>query len=373
MHTHAKRKLSSLSSAEASVLLNALNDCYQQFEHLDLEALDGLHDTIASLQLRLRHISFSKATENSLELCGIQAAWSPVLRSTLGQSETTSPLVRDSRVIGGDKPVSSDGLDNLLARIDKTFFTKVCFAVLCGYLISLNGRQTANGAKLLANLVLLRVATMLESVDQPVESIQPPRPASSPLKPLALAGEGYAGPHTPRSSISSIPRSRSSSPISRRTSPLGHSRGASHRSSADPALFVTVPPAHSPFTDVSAQLIVLPDFVIPLTSLPTSTSDPGTDITVSGVCDYLLALVPPDIGRTCECDTALTKTDNLAAGLRDRPQLLQNEVPDVTCFAVFQTKSGSGTELDAILPKAVLAVAAFVKRQKWVRCLGSIP
>ena len=92
---------------------------------------------------------------------------------------------------------------------------------------------------------------------------------------------------------------------------------------------------HSPFTDVSAQLIVLPDFVIPLTNLPTSTSDPGTDITVSGVCDYLLALVPPDIGRTCECDTALTKTDNLAAGLRDRPQLLQNEVPDVTCFAVF--------------------------------------
>ena len=89
MHTHAKRKLSSLSSAEASVLLNALNDCYQQFEHLDLEALDGLHDTIASLQLRLRHISFSKATENSLELCGIQAAWPPVLRSTLGQSETT--------------------------------------------------------------------------------------------------------------------------------------------------------------------------------------------------------------------------------------------------------------------------------------------
>lgn len=131
MHTHAKRKLSSLSSAEASTLLRALDDCYQRFENLDLEALEGLHDTIASLQLRLRHISLSKATENSLELCGIQAAWPPVLRSTLGQYEATSPLVRDSRMAGGDKPVSSDGLDNLLARIDRTFFTKVCPPVSC--------------------------------------------------------------------------------------------------------------------------------------------------------------------------------------------------------------------------------------------------
>ncbi|KZV66390.1 hypothetical protein PENSPDRAFT_755731 [Peniophora sp. CONT] len=339
MHTHAKRKLSSLSSVEASALLSALNDCYQRFEHLDLEALDGLHETIAGLQLRLRHISLSKASENSLDLCGIQAAWPPVLRSTLGQSEATSPLIRDSRIAGGDKPVSSDGLDNLLARIDKTFFTK-----------------TANGAKLLTDIVLLRVATMLESGSQPVASIEPPQPSPSPLKPLTLAGEGFAGPHTPRSSISSMPRSRSPSPASTKASPTRHSRGASHRSSADPALWVTVPQAQSPSLDASPQLIVLPDFVIPLTGLPGTHDDPDLDITVSGVCDYLVALVPPDIGP----------------GLRDRPQLLQNAVPDVTCFAIFQTKSGSGTELDVILPKAVLAVAAFVKRQKKSSMRGAV-
>ncbi|VDC04694.1 unnamed protein product [Peniophora sp. CBMAI 1063] len=338
MNTHAKRKLSSLTSAEASALLSALNDCYQRFEHLDLEALDGLHDTIASLQLRLRHISLTKVTENSLEVCGIQAASPPVLRSTLGQSETTSPLIRDSRIAGGDKPVSSDGLDNLLARIDKTFFTK-----------------SANGAKLVTDIVLLRVATMLESSNQPVESIEPTRPSSSPLKPLALAGEGYA-PHTPRSSISSMPRSRSSSPVSRHSSPSRHVRGASHRSSADPALFVTIPPSRSPSQDAAPQLIVLPDFVIPLTNLPATIDDQDSDITVSGVCDYLIALVPPDIGP----------------GLRDRPQLLRNEVPGVTCFAVFQTKSSSGTELDVLLPKAVLAVAAFVKRQKKPSMRGAV-
>ena len=206
----------------------------------------------------------------------------------------------------------------------------------------------------------------MESGSQPIASIEPPPPSPSPLKPLALAGEGFAGPHTPRSSISSLARSRSPSPVSRRISPSSYVGGASHRSSADPALFVNIPPAHSPFSDNSPQLIVLPDFVIPVTRLSATQNDPESVITVSGLCDYLVALVPPDIARAYSsprCDL-LTEAENIAAGLRDRPQLLQNEVPDVTCFAVFHTKTGSGTEFDVILPKAILAVAAFVKRQK---------